>query len=180
VLASSLPLGCSETNVTTRVASSSVVELVREHFMHDQAVRWLSAGLPRLQLRTELADAGYRFDGIESQGRQGADVDGFSSSTIVNGVPIPMTALTFIFPPGSERAVGMTVLQLDPRLRDPAMKLLTFSLDSVEAATSVSPTGRLHFLGVERVDRTHLLRIMMRVDGIQNEIYSVMYAMIGS
>jgi hypothetical protein len=172
VFAVVLSLCCSGGDVRTRPASEAVLTELREHFMHQEAVGWLTSVSNRSQLRTDLERAGYQFvGGVEQHGEH--EVDGFSRSLVVNGLALPATVLVFRYAPGAQQLVGVNVLQLDPQRQQDAKTLLGSSLALIDA-----PSGRLHFLGVQRLAPNQLLKMMIRVDPPpRDDICSVMYVL---
>jgi hypothetical protein len=143
--------------------------------MHDEAVAWLTDKPRRAQLRSELQRAGYRYDGVQRQGEQ--EVDGFSRASLTNGVSGPATGLTLLYAPDGETLVGLTVLHFDPVRQQDAKNLSEASFADVDAPSTASASARLHFLGVERLGPRELLEMMIRVDTLQNDVYSVMYVL---
>ena len=144
-----------------------------QRYLFDELVRLLSAGPSRAQARDRLAQQGFRFTGTFTQA--GQEVDGFSEDVALVGGTLSKTALTIIYIPGLDRAMGATILQADQRTRQQAIKLLSFSLDSVAAPVVGSPIGKLDFLGVDVIDSQRVIRIMLRRDGQGGDVYSLMY-----
>lgn len=162
-------------NTNQKPPAGAALEILREHFMHDEVAKWLRDSTTRSSLRRTLAASGFRFVGTERQG--GQEADGFSPSLRTGGTSPPIRVLTAFFVPGSEKPVALNVLGLTPSLQERAKQLLEFSLDSIEASSALSDPPTLHFLGGERLGPQRLLKVMLRVNRLKIDIYSVTYAM---
>lgn len=169
---SCLMLGCSR-SISQTPPANAAIESMREHFMYAEVTDWLKADLARSSLRSMLQSRGFKFDGTERQG--GQEVDGYSLSAGAGVSNVPRVGLTALHAPGTERVVGINVIALSPAGQTEGKKLVEFSLDSVDASAAGAGSGQLHFLGAERLGPRKLLKIMLRVDRLRNEVFSVMY-----
>lgn len=172
-----LAVCCSSQSANRRPAPQSVLQQLRALFMHDEVVQLLVSDSTRIQLRTELTKKGYRFDGSAVQ--SGQEVDAFSTDPLGGPVALHRTMLTLLYAPDAAHLVGVNVLRVSPEAQAQAKALAASSFDSIDAVstTPLASTGTLHFLGVERLSSSRLLKLMVRVDRITNEVYSIIYVM---